>query len=66
MVKLKIMVSTGGDVICIWDVRGYTLMLASAVKAAHDSKFKPKSENGRPIEFVGTLEIPASANGNGL
>ncbi len=67
MVKLKIMVSTGGEVICvIWDLRGHPLMLASAVKAAHDWMFKPKSENGRPIEFVGTLEIPVSANGNGL
>jgi hypothetical protein len=66
VVKLKIMVSTGGDVICIWDVRGHPLMLASASKAAHDWKFKPKSENRRPIEFVGTLEIPVSANGNGL
>jgi len=58
------MISTGGDVICIWDVSGHTLMLASAVKVAHDWKVKPKSENGRPIEFVDTLEIPVSANGN--
>jgi hypothetical protein len=33
VVKLKITVSTGGDVIRIWDVRGHPLMLASAVKS---------------------------------
>jgi len=62
VVTLKIMVSTGGDVICIWDVRGHPLMLVNAVKAAHDWKFKPKIENGRPIEFVGTLKLPVLAN----
>jgi outer membrane biosynthesis protein TonB len=64
-VKMKIMVSTGGDVICMWDVSGHPLMLASAVKAAHDWKFKPKIENRKPTEFVGVLELPVTANGDG-
>ena len=62
IVTLKIMVSTGGDVICIWDVKGHPLMLASAVKAAHDWKFRPKVKSRNPTEFVGTLELPVSAN----
>jgi len=65
VVKINILVSTYGDVICIWGVRGHPLMLASAVKAAHDWKFKPKIENRKPMEFVGTLELPVSANGDG-
>ena len=65
VVYLKIMVSTGGDVICIWDVKGHPLMLASAVKAAYEWKFKPKIENSKPTEFLGTLELPVSASGDG-
>jgi len=66
VVHLKIMVSSGGDVICIWDVKGHPLMLTSAVKAAHEWKFKPKIENRKPTEFVGILELPVSANGDGF
>ena len=65
VVNLKLMVSTGGDVICIWDARGHPLMLASAVKAAYEWKFKPKIENSKPTEFLGTLELPVSASGDG-
>jgi hypothetical protein len=64
-VSVKIMVGTSGDVVCIWDAKGHPLMLANAVKAAHDWKFKPKIENGKPSEFVGTLELPVSANEDG-
>lgn len=64
VVKIKVMVNTGGDVICMWDVSGHPLMLASAVGAAHDWKFKPQIENRKPTEFVGTLELPVSAAGD--
>ena len=64
-VSVKIMVGTSGDVVCIWDVKGHPLMLANAVKAAHDWKFKPKIESRKPTEFVGTLELPVSASGDG-
>jgi len=65
VVKIKVMVNTSGDVICMWDVNGHPLMLANAVKAAHDWKFKPKIENRKPTEFVGILELPVTANGDG-
>lgn len=65
-VRIRVMVGTGGDVICMWEAAGHPLMLASAVRAAHDWKFKPKFENHRAVEFVGTLELPVSAKGNGF
>ena len=65
VVKIKIMVNTGGDVVCMWDVKGHPLMLANAVKAAHDWKFKPKIENREATEFVGILELPVTAKGDG-
>ena len=65
VVKIKIMVNTGGDVVCMWDVKGHPLMLVNAVKAAHDWKFKPQIENRNATEFVGILELPVTANGDG-
>ena len=62
-VKIKIMVNSSGDVVCLWDVTGHPLMLAGAATAAHDWKFMPKIQDGKPAEFVGTLELPVSIDG---
>ena len=66
VVKINIMVNTSGDVVCLWNVKGHPLMLAGAATAAHDWKFKPKIQEGRPAEFVGTLELPVSTAANGM
>ena len=62
-VSVRLMVNTAGDVVCLWDASGHPLMIASAIRAIHQWKFKPMTAGGRKVEFVGLLKVPVRSTG---
>ncbi|MFB3814884.1 MAG: hypothetical protein ACE14L_12325 [Terriglobales bacterium] len=60
VVSIKVMINTTGDVVCMWDAAGSPVVLANAVVAAQQWKFKPLTKKGAPAEYVGTLKVSVS------
>ena len=60
-VTVKLMINTNGDVVCLWGAAGNPIMIASAVRAIQQWKFKPMLVAGKGAEYVGMLKVPVSA-----
>ena len=64
IVGAKIMVSTGGDVVCLWSVSGNPMMIPAGISALHQWKFKPMIVNGNRLEYVGQVKVPVRSARN--
>ena len=56
-VTLSILVDEKGEPICIQLVTGHPLLVRLAIDAAKNWKFKPMTQNGKPVGFFGVLEF---------
>jgi TonB family protein len=56
-VELKVLVSTGGDIILLKVVNGDELLAQTAVDAVRQWRFKPYVLNGEPIEMETTVTV---------
>jgi hypothetical protein len=56
-VSMHILVSTRGNVVCMWGGAGHPVMLSPAFRAVHEWRFKPLVSDGKPAEYVGTLKV---------
>jgi hypothetical protein len=59
-VSFRVMIGTGGNVLCIWDAAGHPMMIPGAARAIHEWKFKPQTSNGKPVEYVGKVNVSVS------
>jgi len=58
VIGAKIMVSTSGDVVCLWGVSGHPVLIPAAIRALHQWKFRPMVVSGKQVEFVGQVRVP--------
>jgi TonB family protein len=56
-VVVSILVDPKGDVACVQGGSGHPLIVSRSMDAARKWKFKPMTENGRPVGFYGLLEF---------
>ena len=58
VVGAKVMVSTSGNVVCLWGVSGNPVTIQTAVSALREWKFKPMTVGGKLVEYVGQVKVP--------
>lgn len=58
VVGAKIMVNTSGEVVCLWGASGNPMLLAAAIRALHQWRFRPMVVGGKPVEFLAQVKVP--------
>ena len=62
-VLVDILVDTNGQVACARLISGHPLLVASAINAAKDWKFRPMKQHGKVVSFYGHLIFHFSTGG---
>jgi len=62
MVTLSVLVDEKGEVSCIKVITGHPLLLSGAIDAARKWKFRPMTEDGKPVGFYGVLRFHFSTS----
>ena len=60
-VTFKVLISTRGEVACLWDNAGLPMLAQAADEAGRWWKFKPMRVNGKAVEYIGTMKFHFSA-----
>ena len=62
-ITVEVLVGKSGAVKCARSTQGHPLLRAAAIKSVKGSRFQPWVEGGRPIAYLGWVEIPFSSSG---
>jgi periplasmic protein TonB len=62
-VRVGILVDETGRVACVHLISGHPLIISTAIEAARQWKFRPATQNSRPVSFYGILAFHYSTSG---